>query len=30
MWEMKKIYLIKNIPSQEDITGERTWKPYKD
>jgi hypothetical protein len=26
---MKKIYLIKNVPPHEDISGERTWKPYK-
>jgi hypothetical protein len=29
MGEMKKIYLIKNVPPHEDISGERTWKPYK-
>jgi hypothetical protein len=29
MWEMKNIYLMKTVPPHEDISGERTWKPYK-
>jgi len=29
MWEMKKIYFDKTVPSHDDHPVERMWKPYK-
>jgi hypothetical protein len=26
---MKKIYLDKTVPPHDNLSGERSWKPYK-